>query len=118
MLYNRSGRMLRKYPDDPRHSGGGHDTAAPHCLHLLQPEPRHHGAQGAQRLLLDSRICNASLRSSDVQGDSVLREICKSRESSGSQSPCATPLCQSGLQARVLRLQCGLRMPRFQTTRS
>jgi hypothetical protein len=117
MLHNRSvGRMLFEYPHDPRHSGGGHNTAAPLGLIFLQPEPRYHGAQGAQRLLLDSRISDASLRSSDVQGQRVLREVCKDREFSGSQSPCATPLRQSGLQASALRLGHGLHMSRIQTT--
>ncbi len=117
MLGNSSmGRMLFEYPHDPRQSGGGHNTAAPLCLIVIQPEPRHQGAQGAQRLLLDSRICDVSLRSSDVKGHLVLREVCKGRESGGSQSPCTAPLCQSGLQASVLRLGHGLHMSRMETT--
>ena len=66
MLGNSSmGRMLFEYPHDPRQSGGGHNTAAPLCLIVIQPEPRHQGAEGAQRLLLDSCIRDTSLRSID-----------------------------------------------------
>ena len=105
MLCNHSvGWMLRQHPHDPRHSGGGQITAAPLGLIFRQRLPRYHGAQGAQRLLLDPCIRDASLRSSDVQGHHAMREICKD----GEQLSLIGPLRQRGLQACSFCLGCGL----------